>query len=234
MTHGGRWRRVAVHGTLAAVDHLQGRTAAGRIPGMSALVLAGGRNTRMGGRDKCRLIIRGRPLFEQVLELLDGLFAEVIMVAARQGDYGELPGGARAVEDRYRGCGPLGGLQAGLQACTKGAAFCVACDMPYLDPGLIRRQAALYQALQADDPPAEVLLPRTGSLIEPLHGIYSRRLEPTIRALLEDGRGYSIRRLFALVRTCYLDLPESPEIRRSFFNVNTPEDVSRTGSEAQP
>lgn len=201
---------------------------------MSALVLAGGRNTRMGGRDKCRLIIRGRPLFVQVLELLGGLFEEVFLVAGREGGYGELPSGARVIEDRYRGCGPLGGLQAGLAACTGEAALCVACDMPYLDPGLIRRQAALYQSLQAEDPPAQVLLPRRGSMIEPLHGIYSRRLEPAIRALLEDGQGYSIRRLFALVRTCYLDLPDSPESSRTFFNLNTPEDVAATGQEAEP
>jgi molybdopterin-guanine dinucleotide biosynthesis protein A len=129
------------------------------------------------------------------------------------------------VPDRYPGRGPLAGLQAGLEACLHKAAFCVACDMPYLDVELIRTQAALFRRLQSEQVPAAVLLPRTGSLIEPLHGIYRRDLEPEIRALLEDGEGYSIRRLFPRVATRYLDLPDTPRTRRRFFNLNTPEDA---------
>ena len=207
--------------------------AGGAVEEISGLVLAGGRNTRMGGQDKCRLVYRGMPLLLRVVQLLGGLFGEVIVVANQPGAYHGLPTGVRVVEDGYRGCGPLGGLQAGLAASTGRGAFCVACDMPYLDARLIRRQAVLFRRLQAEEPPAEVLLPRTGSLIEPLHGIYSRRLEPAIRELLEDGKGYSIRRLFARVRTCYLDLPETPEVRRCFFNLNTPEDVAALGPELE-
>ena len=179
----------------------------------------------MGGRDKCRLIVRGRPLYAQVLELLAGLFDETILVTNDPEVYRGTVPGLRLTEDRYRGCGPLAGLQAGLGASTREAAFCVACDMPYLDARLIRRQAAQFRRLRTEDPPAAVLLPRTGSLLEPLHGIYARELEATIRNLLEDGQGYSIRRLFERVRTCYLDLPDSAESRRHFFNLNTPADL---------
>jgi molybdopterin-guanine dinucleotide biosynthesis protein A len=203
------------------------------IEGISAIVLAGGRNTRMEGRDKCSLALRGRPLLVQVVELLRNLFAEVIVVTNRPAGYPGIPAEVRVVEDRYQGCGPLGGLQAGLEAVGEAAAFCAACDMPYLDAPLIRRQVALYRRLQAEHPPAAVLLPRSGSLIEPLHGVYSRELEPTIRSLLEDGRGYSIRRLFARVRTCYLELPETAATRRHFFNLNSPEDVQRWKAEEE-
>jgi molybdopterin-guanine dinucleotide biosynthesis protein A len=160
-----------------------------RIEGMSGVVLAGGRNSRMGGRDKCTLVVRGKPIIMQIVELLDGLFAEVILVTNHPAAYRALVTGIRVVRDRYSGRGPLAGLQAGLEACSREAAFCVACDMPYLDADLIRRQAALFRQLQAERVPAAVLLPRTGSLIEPLHGIYRRDLEPAIRALLEDGEG---------------------------------------------
>jgi molybdopterin-guanine dinucleotide biosynthesis protein A len=192
---------------------------------MAAVVLGGGRNTRMGGRDKCLLVVRGRPLVVQILELLSGLFEEVVLVTNRPDVYRGSVVGVRLTEDRYKNCGPLGGLQAGLEACTRPAVLCVACDMPHLDPALIRRQAAEFQLLRRGRSPADVLLPRTGTLIEPLHGIYARELEPVTRELLEDGGGYSIRRLFARVRTRYLDLPDSPEVRRKFSNLNTPEDA---------
>ena len=201
-----------------------------RIEDLSGVVLAGGRNSRMGGRDKCSLVVRGKPLIVQVVELLHGLFAEVVLVTNQPAVYRELKAGIRVARDRYRGRGPLAGLQAGLEACSREAAFCVACDMPYLDAGLIRRQVELFRQLQAERVPAAVLLPRTGSLIEPLHGIYRRDLEPTIRELLEDGEGYSIRRLFARVSTRYLELPDTPEARRRFFNLNTPEDVLLAGA----
>jgi molybdopterin-guanine dinucleotide biosynthesis protein A len=194
---------------------------------MAGLVLAGGQNRRMNGRDKCRVEVRGRPLIEQILELLGGLFEEIIVVTNQPAFS---PGTALPVvlaRDRYPGRGPLAGIQAGLEVCSREAAFCVACDMPYLEASLIQRQVAVFRDLQSQGPPAAVLLPRTGALIEPLHGIYRRDVEPVIRRLLEDGLGYSIRRLFEAVPTRYLDLPDTPDMRRRFLNLNTPEDVER-------
>jgi molybdopterin-guanine dinucleotide biosynthesis protein A len=202
-----------------------------RLEGVAGLVLAGGQNRRMAGRDKCRIEVRGRPVIAQILELLDRLFAEVIVVANQPAAVPRIDARIRVTRDRYPGCGPLAGLQAGLETCSLEAAFCVACDMPYLDEALIRRQAALFRKLRKEEPAAAVLLPRTGALIEPLHGIYHREVEPVIRELLEDGRGYSIRRLFERVPTRFLDLPDTPEERRRFVNINTPQDVDRARSE---
>lgn len=187
---------------------------------LSALVLAGGKNTRMGGLDKGRIEFQGVPLAVRAVRLLAGLFREVILVTNQTEAYAELSDSALLAADLYQGCGPLGGLHAGLLASGRPAALCLACDLPNLSAKFIRRQADLFLELDCD-----VLLPRVRGEIEPLHAIYRKSLLGHIERILNDGQGYSIRRLFPLVRTEYLDLEDKPEVLRMFTNINLPEDL---------
>jgi molybdopterin-guanine dinucleotide biosynthesis protein A len=187
---------------------------------LSAVVLAGGRNTRMGGLDKGRIPFRGVPLAVRAVRLLAGLFQEVILVTNNPEAYPELSGLTLLTADRFQGCGPLGGLHAGLLASSRPAALCLACDLPNLSADFIRRQTGIF--FERD---CEVLLPRVRGEVEPLHAIYRKSLIGPIEKILNDGQGYSIRRLFPLARTEYLDLEDEPEVMRMFANINLPEDL---------
>jgi molybdopterin-guanine dinucleotide biosynthesis protein A len=94
--------------------------------------------------------------------------------------------------------------------------------MPFLSAGLIRRLARRFREMGC-----EVLLPRVGEELEPLHALYHRRLLGRMERLLADGQGSSVRRLFPEARTEYLQLPDTARVRRIFTNLNTPEDVRR-------
>jgi molybdopterin-guanine dinucleotide biosynthesis protein A len=194
---------------------------------LSAVVLAGGRNLRMGGLDKGLAIVQGVPLAVRVLRVLAPLFEEMILVTNQPERYRPLADSAIIAGDLFPGRGPLAGIHAGLARTGKEAAFCLACDMPYLCSDFIRRQAEVY--LERD---CEVLLPRVGGEIEPLHAIYRKSLLGPIEGILTDGQGYSIRRLFKLARTEYLDLEASPEVLRMFTNVNQPGDLEALGGPA--
>jgi molybdopterin-guanine dinucleotide biosynthesis protein A len=189
---------------------------------LSAVVLAGGRNSRMGGLDKGRIPFRGVPLALRTVRLLAGIFEEVVLVTNSAEGYPGLPAGVLLTGDLFPGRGPLAGIHAGLARSSRQAAFCVACDMPFLSAGLIRRLTGRFRELDCD-----VLLPRVGALVEPLHALYHRRLLAAMERLLADGQGNSVRRLFAEARTEYLELPDTTEVRRTFTNLNTPEDVRR-------
>jgi molybdopterin-guanine dinucleotide biosynthesis protein A len=189
---------------------------------LSAVVLAGGRNSRMGGLDKGRIPFRGVPLALRTVRLLAGIFEEVVLVTNSAEGYPGLPAGVLLTGDLFPGRGPLAGIHAGLARSSRQAAFCVACDMPFLSAGLIRRLSGRFRELDCD-----VLLPRVGALVEPLHALYHRRLLAAMERLLADGQGNSVRRLFAEARTEYLELPDTTEVRRTFTNLNTPEDVRR-------
>jgi molybdopterin-guanine dinucleotide biosynthesis protein A len=189
---------------------------------LSAVVLAGGRNSRMGGLDKGRIPFRGVPLALRAVRLLAGIFEEVVLVTNSAEGYPGLPAGVLLTGDLFPGRGPLAGIHAGLARSSRQAAFCVACDMPFLSAGLIRRMAGRFRELDCD-----LLLPRVGAEVEPLHALYHRRLLAAMERLLSDGQGNSVRRLFPEARTEYLELPDTAEVRRAFTNLNTPEDVRR-------
>jgi molybdopterin-guanine dinucleotide biosynthesis protein A len=174
----------------------------------------------MGGLDKGLVPVQGVPLAARVLRLLAPLFEEVILVTNQPEQYRLLAGSAVLTGDLITGRGPLGGIHAGLARAGRQAAFCVACDMPYLSVDFILRQAEAY--LERD---CDILLPRVRGEIEPLHAIYRKTLLGQIERILSDGQGYSIRRLFPLVRTEYLELEARPEVLRMFTNINEPGDL---------
>ena len=102
---------------------------------VSAIVLCGGRSTRMG-RDKASLPFGAELLLLRVLRLVREVAGDVVLVA-REGQ--RLPGGLSAVRDPAEGLGPLAGIAAGLGAVAGERAFVAACDMPLLRPALARR-----------------------------------------------------------------------------------------------
>ncbi len=193
-----------------------------REAGVAGVVLAGGMNTRMGGLDKGRIPLRGVPLALRAVRLLAGIFEEVVLVTHSAQPYPRLPSGVLLASDLFPGEGPLAGIHAGLARVSREAAFCAACDMPFLTAGFIRRMTRRFRELSCD-----ILLPRIGGEVEPLAALYRKVLLGRIEDILRDGLGTSVRRLFPEARTAYFDLPETPATRRLFINLNTPEDIDR-------
>jgi molybdopterin-guanine dinucleotide biosynthesis protein A len=95
--------------------------------------------------------------------------------------------------------------------------------MPFLNQRLIRR-------MQAYTRDYDVVIPRLGSFIEPLHAFYSRQTLFLIRKLLREGNHKLSNLLAAPLKVYYMN---EEEIRvldprgLSFFNVNTPADLAR-------
>src|SRR4051794_7134934 len=103
-----------------------------------AIVLAGGRSTRLG-RDKASEILLGRTMVQRAVDRVAALVHEVTIVRAPQqilpDTMTDVP--IQVVEDAYPGSGPLGGIYTGLRATRMERCLAVACDMPLLSPGLI-------------------------------------------------------------------------------------------------
>jgi molybdopterin-guanine dinucleotide biosynthesis protein A len=193
----------------------------GRPARASGVVLAGGESRRLG-RNKALLRIGGQTLIERVVDCVAPMSAEVVVVVASpsQGAELPLPPGVRVVTDRYPGCGSLGGIYTGLDASREPWVLLVACDMPFLNPRLLRRLMAMRRGVDA-------VVPRLGGQPEPLHAVYSKTcLEPMERML--RARELKIAPLFEAVRVRYVDEETIDRIdpsHRSFFNVNSPADV---------
>lgn len=186
----------------------------------AAIILAGGRSTRLG-RDKASELLLGKPLLQHVIDRVSGLVREIVVVSAPAQSLPsvEAPVPVRIVEDDYPGCGPLGGIVTGLMRVTAERALAVACDMPLLSPALI---AELFRRSSDYDVVMPVL-----EYPEPLHAIYGLACIGPMREKLDAGQ-YKITGFLGAVRVCYVREDEcralDPELR-SFLNTNTEEDL---------
>lgn len=186
---------------------------------VSGIVLAGGESRRLG-RNKASVRLGTRTLIEIVLEKLRCISDDLILATDDFDRFTCL--NARIVRDIYPQGGALGGIYSGLRAAKSPLAVVVACDMPFLNPDLLR-----FMILHA--PGHDVVVPRLSCGIEPLHAVYARTCLEPIRETLEDGRRRVVD-FWDRVRVRYVEEDEieilDPE-KLSFFNINTPEDLDR-------
>ena len=190
---------------------------------IGGIVLAGGKGIRLR-KDKALETISKRTLLEQVVFQLSLLYGDIPIVIASGRRSPQLAGYTRLrmACDIYPGKGPLGGIYSGLKASDSFYNLVVACDMPFLNRDLL-----LYMVEAAIG--FDLVVPRLGNLIEPLHAVYTKECLAPIEHLLEKDN-LSVRGLFPMVRVRYV---EAEEIERfdsehlSFFNVNTRADLER-------
>ncbi|MCJ7764097.1 MAG: molybdenum cofactor guanylyltransferase [Dehalococcoidales bacterium] len=187
---------------------------------ISSILLAGGKSSRMG-KDKARLKLDGRLMVLQgIARKLLTISDEVIVVTDGR-RYKNLNVVVKWVDDVYPGAGSLVGLYSGLKEASSDYALVVACDMPFLNLEFLRYMIALPRDY-------DILAPRLGDNIEPLHAIYSQNCLPAIARLLE-ARNKKVVDLFGKVRVRYLSQEVieryDPE-HRSFFNINSPDELA--------
>ncbi len=190
-----------------------------RINPISSIVLAGGESSRLG-RDKAFLEVKGQFLIESIIERLRQLSQEVIIVANETDRYEEFE--ATLVSDVYPGKGALGGIYSGVMRASNSYSLVVACDMPFLNPSLLRYMQTLAVSY-------DVVIPRIGHLREALHAIYAKDCLPFMEEQLQQG-DLRIIHFFPHVRVRYVEQEEievfDPQ-HLSFFNINTQGDLER-------
>ncbi|MCU0363910.1 MAG: molybdenum cofactor guanylyltransferase [Bacteroidales bacterium] len=194
---------------------------------LTAAVLAGGESRRFGGIAKPRIIIRGKMLIGRILEATAGIFSEIIIVTNSPEDYADIKG-CRLVPDLISGAGPLGGIHSALVSSSARDVFVFAGDMPFIDREIVLGQADLYFRSEY-----EVLIPRVGNNIEPLHAIYSKALAGPLEEYLSAKQRPAVRDFIRKCRTGYLELEDNEKTRSAFTNINTPGDISLPGNEGE-
>jgi molybdenum cofactor guanylyltransferase len=189
---------------------------------VAGVIVAGGRASRMGGRDKAFAAVGGEPIAVRTVRLFRELFPQVIVATNRPERYRGL--GVETVIDRFPGCGPLAGIHAALLASRHAHAFVAACDMPGLDASVIR----FLVARVAD---ADAVVPCWEGDVEPLHAVYAARCLPAIEASLRTGR-HALRDFLGTIRVDWVSEADLRAVRgaaASLTNVNTPEELAAVG-----
>lgn len=188
-----------------------------KIP-MTAIILAGGKSSRMG-EDKALLPFGGRTVLEHLTALLDSLFEETIIVVNEKNKYADLGLNARRHEDFLKDRGPLAGLYTGLAYSRHQASFVFTCDMPFVDEALIRELTGFWQ----EDYDMTCFQEEERGC-QPFPAIYLRSARQLIHLLLENGEA-SMRRFLDVVTVN--SLPIAKNKSRALMNMNTPRDYQQ-------
>ncbi|MGE3308953.1 MAG: molybdenum cofactor guanylyltransferase [Limisphaerales bacterium] len=171
--------------------------APGRIQGgVEAVVLAGGQSRRMG-RDKARLRIDGRSMIQRSGDAARALGIPVRVIR----------------RDLVPQCGPMGGVCTALERSRAETVVFLSCDMPSVEPTLIRRLLARLS------PRRDAAFVESEGWVGFPFAIRSRA-RPAVWQLHADGHR-SLQSIADGLQAARLRVGSA--LRKQLLNVNTPE-----------
>ena len=200
--------------------------------GVTALILAGGRGSRMGGIDKGLQNFRGLPLALQTLMRLQlqSLPPQEVLINANRNLAAYESLGAAVWPDTLDGfAGPLAGFLTGLERCETPLLLTVPCDTPLFPLDLIER---LYAALTEQDADLAMAAAREedGQIRpQPVFCLLRLELLDSLVAFTQKG-GRKIDAWTGQHRCAIVpfDLPQ--DAAEAFFNANTHEELQKLES----
>lgn len=190
---------------------------------INAVLLAGGQNKRMNGIPKWELLFGQETMLERSIRKLKEISSQIIVVTG--GDYLISPGKGEQTEikviyDQKSYLGPLGGIYTALGENKDGFSFIVAADMPFFSTNL-----ANYMIKLALDQQVNIVIPKWQDKLQPLHGVYSPKVLPSIEEDLKQGKYSLIKWLLKQEKVYILEDDEVKKFNtndRIFFNMNYP------------
>lgn len=185
----------------------------------SGFITAGGKSSRMGA-DKAWLLFDDQPLICRVIAAVEQVTSEIAIIANVPG-YERL--GLPIFADENPGIGPLEAVRTALSNSRKDRVLLVACDLPFVTPGLFQ----FLLKLSADH---QIVVPMAANgMLEPLCAIYSKSVLPAATQLIHSGER-KVSSLFDQAATRFVRFDEMSFLRHAdyfFDNINTPDDYQR-------
>ena len=191
------------------------------VPPINALILVGGKSTRMG-RDKSQIDYHGKPQWQFMADVLRGLNLEVF-ISCREEQAAQFEG-ENLIFDSFTGLGPFGAIASAFRENPNTAWLVVACDLPLLNENTLktlienRKPSAIATTYRSPE--------SAEGFPEPLITIW----EPNSYAILLQflTQGVSCPRKVLINSDTHIIDPSVPE---ALMNVNTPEEMILVKSE---
>jgi molybdenum cofactor guanylyltransferase len=196
---------------------------------ITALVLAGGRGSRMGGVDKGLQLFNGVPLVAHTLQRLRQQNGDLILNAAINANRNlsiyqamQVPVWPDAVIDEF--AGPLAGFLTGLARCATPYLLTVPCDTPLFPLDLAARLAAALETGQQDIAMASAPEPdgqgTSRVRAQPVFCLLRADLHSSLHQFMQTG-GRKIDAWTAQHRTVLVPFDKSSDNPQAFSNANT-------------
>lgn len=189
---------------------------------ISAIILAGGRATRMNGIDKGLALLNSTPLIQHVIKRLAPQVDEIIINANRELSlYAAL--GYPVLADQYPGfVGPLAGISLGLQHAKHDYLLTVPCDSPLLPMDLAARLLAALNTHHAD-----IAVASCHGHSHPVFCLCKKTALPALSAYLNQGE----RRVSHWQKSLSYAEVDFSDCEQAFINLNTLDDLAALESQ---
>ena len=191
------------------------------IQNCGAIVLAGGKGTRLG-HSKPHVRLGSMTLLQHVIDAAVNLSDEVVLVVGRDDDslssLKDRHPSITIVRDGREGVGPVMGIYTGMKRLSTEYALVLTCDAPFVSVSLMRELIGLARGSDAAIP----IWPNRN--VEPLHSVY--RVSPSIQEIesaLSCGEKSVLDLIKRLEKIKYVPveaLREFDSELHTFFNVN--------------
>jgi molybdopterin-guanine dinucleotide biosynthesis protein A len=180
---------------------------------ISGFILAGGKSSRMGS-DKALLIFQGMPLLSYMTCLIKP-FCEIVSISGQNSEF--LKFEVIIVPDLYSDCGPISGIYSCLMHSERDWNFMVSVDAPFVNEELL-------SILVSNIGEFDCVIPEHASGIEPLIGLYHKRILPLIEEMIKN-EDYKLMNMISKLNTRFVNCDDLIKIHpRLFMNINSPED----------
>ena len=188
---------------------------------IGALILMGGKNSRMGGNNKGMLKYKEKTFLDCIIDIFDNFDNIYISVNNKIFDeYVEKyeSENIHIVKDIYQEIGPMGGIYSVLKCCKEKYLFVIACDMPLMSKEFVQ---AFCDKFERD---ADLFMTcNEGGKLMPLGAIYSKDLLLDMEVLIKDKK-YKLIELIPNNKFKKINLKELGFTDRVYHNINTPEE----------
>lgn len=187
----------------------------------SAIILSGGRATRMGGVDKGLVKLHGKPLIAHVISRLAPQVDELFINANRELDQYQNFGYPVLADETQNFLGPLAGFQLALKNAKHDYVCIVPCDSPFLPENLVQK---LFAALKENH--AEIAVASSDQNSHPVFCLCKKNVLPSLEAFIGSGQG-KVSAWQKSLRYIEVDFTEPNDhgATKAFLNLNTLEEL---------
>lgn len=189
----------------------------------SAIILSGGRATRMGGVDKGLVQLRNKPFIAHVLERLKPQVDEVFINANRELAQYQAFAYPVLSDEHADFVGPLAGIYLGLKHAKHEYVLAVPCDSPFLPLDLVSRLMGALLAQQA-----QIAVAKSEGDTHPVCCLCKKDVLPSLAAYLASGG----RKVSAWQKSLHCVEVDFSDCASAFLNLNTQADIQALEREA--
>ncbi len=188
------------------------------LPAITAIILCGGRATRLGGIEKPLIDLGGTLLLAHVIARLEPMVDNLVLSVGQPSERYE-QFGYPVVADEHPGQGPLAGIVSALAAVHTPWILTTPADTPFLPPHLV---AALAPACARRG----AVVASAGGHRQNLSMLLDRQQAAALAGFYRSG-GRAVHRWLVANGIDEVEFPKD-----CFFNINTPDDLARARAAA--